>query len=290
MAEFLEERISERIRYGSVWRDEFSVEITTTAGGAEHRRLVHPYPVRVFAVSYVEQIDKAWDEVMSLFRRAHGRFAGFRLRCFDEDSTNGRTDPPTATDQAMALVSAGVYQIQKAYGTDKAAISVGHPVRTIYKPVAGSVLVAVAGVEQTSYMVTPDHTAGTVTFRGDEVRSITGITKATQAVVTVGSGHPYINQQSVHISGVAGMTQINGKRAKILSTNGISITLDLDTTGYSTYTSGGTTHSRPQPGEAVTAGCRFDFPVRFDSTLPVGQDYPSHRTLDQLQLIELLKP
>jgi hypothetical protein len=48
MSEFLEERISGLISYGSSYSDEYQVTLTRTAGGAEHRKLVHPYPLRRF--------------------------------------------------------------------------------------------------------------------------------------------------------------------------------------------------------------------------------------------------
>ena len=33
-----------------------------------------------------------------------------------------------------------------------------------------------------------------------------------------------------------------------------------------------------------------DFPVRFATTLPVGQDYPGWRPVDGVQLVEILNP
>jgi len=289
MAEFLEERISERIRYGSTWQDDFSVEITVTAGGAESRRLVQPYPVRTFEVSYVEQIDAAWSEVMSLFRRAFGRFAGFRLKCFDEDSTNGRLDDPTPTDGPMALVADGVYQLQKTYDQGELAATLGHPVRTIFKPVAGTTRVAIAGDEIRADDWVVDTTTGRVTFDADVVGAVTAITQAAQAVITVGA-NTYVVGMSVHVSGVAGMTQINGLRGFVVARTATTITLDIDSASFDAYTSGGATHTRPQPGEVVSGGCRFDFPVRFDSTMPVGQNWPKHRAIEQLRLVELLNP
>lgn len=289
MAEFLEERISERIRYGSTWQDDYTVTITTTAGGSEYRSLVQPWPVRMFEVSFVENAEAAWVEVLNLYHRAYGRYAGFRLRCFDEDSTNGQTGEPTALDHALSLVSAGVYQLRKAYGTDKTAIGIGHPERVIFKPVAGSVKVAIAGQALTAGW-SASTTTGKVTFDADKVKSITAITKAAQAVLTVGASHGYIVGDSVHVSGVAGMTQINGLRASVVATGATTITLDINSTAFTTYTSGGTTHTQPQVGEAVTGGCRFDFPVRFNTSIPVGQSWPKYRALEQIGLIEILNP
>lgn len=289
MAEFIEERVSDRIRFGSSWRDEFAVNITETASGAEYRQLVHPFPMRRFEVSYTEDIDEAWQSLMSMYRRARGRFAGFRLKCFDEDSTNGRTDEPTATDGAMAPVSDGVYQLQKTYDAGALHTSLGAVVRAIFKPVENSVRVAVAGdvIRADDWAV--DTTTGRVTFDADIVDTVTGITQAAQAVLTVGA-HAYQVGMSVHVSGVAGTTQINGLRAPVVAITATTITLDINSTAFTAYTSGGTTHTRPQSGEAVTCGCRFDFPVRFNSEMSVDQNWPDYRAFEQIELVELLNP
>lgn len=76
-------------------------------------------------------------------------------------------------------------------------------------------------------------------------KAITGITKANPAVVT-SNAHGYLNGQWVYIAGVAGMTQVNGKYFVVASAAANTYELhDLDgnnvnSTAYSTYTSGGT--------------------------------------------------
>ena len=52
MADFLEERLPLDVRMGASYADEFNVEITTTRGDSENRRLVHPFPIRHFSVQY----------------------------------------------------------------------------------------------------------------------------------------------------------------------------------------------------------------------------------------------
>ena len=46
----------------------------------------------------------------------------------------------------------------------------------------------------------------------------------------------------------------------------------------------------PAEGDAITWGGEFDIPVRFNTTLPVGQDFTHYRSLDGIELIELLNP
>ena len=289
MPDFLEERISGLIRMGSSYVDDYAVDIVTTSGGQEYRSLVHPFPVRKFDVSYLLDNNQTYAELQAIYHRAHGKFAGFRARCFDEWSSNDRVGTPTAFDQPMGLVSSGVYQLRKLYGTDKAAGAAGYAYREIKKPVAGTVRVGIQTTEIRSADWSVDATTGRVTFSADKTFSITGISKAASAVITLGP-HTIVTGQSVHISGVAGMVQINGLRALVTAYDATTITVAINSTVFSTWTSGGVVHTRPQTGEAVTAGFEFDFPVRFNTTLPIGQDYPGYRAVDGVELIELLNP
>ena len=68
---------------------------------------------------------------------------------------------------------------------------------------------------------------------------ITAITKATSAVVTIGT-HTLPVGQGVHFTGVLGMTAINGLYGTITAAGATTITVDIDSSGFGTYTSGGT--------------------------------------------------
>lgn len=289
MPDFLEERLSDLVRYGSSYTDEYAVDIVQTSGGQEYRSLVHPFPLRKFDISYLLDNDKTYAELQAVYHRAHGRFAGFRVRCYDEWSSNGRIGTPTAFDQSMGLVSAGVYQLRKYYGLDKSAGATGYAYREVKKPVAGTVKVGIGATEISSADWSVVTTTGRVTFAADLTYPITGISKASQAVITLGA-HGLVVGQSVQVSGVAGMTQINGMRALITAKDATTITVAINSTAFSTYTSGGVVHTRPQAGEAVTAGFEFDFPVRFNTAMPIGQDYPGYRSVDGVELVELLNP
>ncbi len=288
MADFLEERISDLIRYGSTWAEDFEVNVVTTSGGQEYRSLTHPFPVRRFDISYLLSRDDLRTTLLATYQRAHGRFAGFRARCFDEWSSNGVIGTPTAFDQPLLLVSAGVYQLIKQYGTNGTAGATGYPYRVIKKPVAGTVLVGIGSTAIRSADWSVATTTGVVTFAADVTASISSIGQSNPAVLTVGT-HGFTTGMAVHISGVNGMTQINGQRALITAYDATHITVAINSSAYSTYTSGGVVHTRPQAGEVPSAGFEFDFPVRFDSSLPIGQEHPNHRTAEA-SLIELLNP
>jgi hypothetical protein len=71
-------------------------------------------------------------------------------------------------------------------------------------------------------------------------KTITGITQANPAVVTV-SSHGYSNGDDVWINSVVGMTQINGRRFRIANVTTNTFELQgVNSTNYTAYTSGGT--------------------------------------------------
>ena len=289
MADFLEERLASGIKIGASFNDDYSVDIVTTSGGNEYRRLIHPFPARTFDVSFMLEKQDTYNTLLSMWHRAHGKFAGFRIRCFDEWSSNGAIGTPTAFDQSMLLVSAGVYQLRKIYGTNGTAGATGYPYRLIKKPVAGTVKVAIGSTDIRSADWSVDNTTGIVTLSADVSHAITGISKAAQAVVTLGT-HSYVVGQSVGFINVSGMTNINGMRGLIAAADATTITVNINSSGFGTYSAGGEVHTSPQTGETVTAGYQFDFPVRFNSSLPIGQDYTNHRSIDGVELMEILNP
>ena len=291
MAEFLEERLPVCVRMGATYADEYSVEITQVANRGEYRRLVQPYPVRIFNVTYTKYTATLWDEILSLYHRCYGMYAGFRVRVLDDYSTNDMTGIPTATDQILEIISqpSGTYQLQKAI-VQGSALSIGLPYRTIFKPVSGSVKMAIDGIEQTyPTMWNGVDTTGVMTFINIS-KSITAITQAASAVVTVGAAHGFTANMSVFFAGVVGMTQINGLRGTITSVGATTITVDIDSTLFTAYGSGGTASTLPDATEVVTGGCEFDIPCRFNSRIDVKSVSNNIGETSEIEIIELLNP
>ena len=291
MADFLEERLDhQKIKIGASFAEQYAVNIVTTSGGSEYRSLIHPFPARTFDISQLLEKSETFNYILALYHRAHGQYAGFRIRCYDEFSSNGSIGTPTAFDQPLLVVAAGsVYQVIKQYGTNGTAGSAGYPYRVIHKPVSGSVKLGIGTTEINSMYWTVNTTTGRITLPTDNAHAITGISKASSAVVTLGA-HTYVTGMSVGFKGVLGMTQINGLRGLITSYDATTITVAINTSAFSVYTSGGNTNTAPQTGESVTCGFEFDWPVRFNGSLVIGQDYPTHRNADGIELIEILNP
>ena len=100
----------------------------------------------------------------------------------------------------------------------------------------------------------------------DAAKNITAITKANPGVVT-SAGHGLSNGDEIFISSVGGMTELNTRNYRLANVTTDTFTLTdlfgaaIDTTNFTTYTSGGTAEeifniATPYP-EAVLADLRF---------------------------------
>ncbi len=163
MAEFLEDVLPVNVRMGASYTDGYEVEITTTASGAEYRKLTHPFPVRSFHVNFTMLRDDLANQVLALYHRAYGMYAGFRVKCLDDYSTNSGTLVPTKDDWVLPKISSGVYQLIKGYGSGSTPLSIGLPYRNLYKPISGSVVLAKNGTLISSG-ISIDYTTGRVTL------------------------------------------------------------------------------------------------------------------------------
>lgn len=264
MAEFLEERFPHDINYGSGFREIGAVRVVTTSGGDEYRSLEHPFVRCALEVDFSRQKEEVIDRIIDLNRRANGTFRGFRVYNYNDFSTNAYTQAHTAFDQPMQLISAGVYQMVRWYG-NPADVKCAR--RIIRKPASGTTLVGVGGQLFPVAQWSVSTTTGVVTMAANKSRSITGITKGSQAVLTVGT-NTFLVGESVAISGVAGMIEINGLRALVTAKpTSTTIQVAIDSTLFTDYLNSGSVQTQPIDGEEVTCGCVFDIPMRFDADL-----------------------
>ncbi|WP_330114072.1 DUF2460 domain-containing protein [Pseudomonas sp. JS3066] len=289
---FLEDRLPVCVRVGAQWDDRFFVNKVPTAGGGDYRSLKNPLMRRTFDISYILKDKALATSVASLYYRVWGEYAGFRVKAHDDFTT--AVDGKSAyshTDCVLTLISAGVYQLVKEYGRDGLALAeLGRPKRPLYKPVASKIAVGIQGQALPAAQWSASNTTGQITEAANKSRTITAITKAAQAVATVGS-HTFLVGESVVISGVVGMTQINGLRALIVAIGASTITLAINSTAFSTYTSGGSVQTRAlnAGADVLTGGCEFDIPCYFDSAFPVTALEGAIRETSGLQLIEMLE-
>jgi hypothetical protein len=285
---FLEERITEKALYGSSFDEAYAVDITQSRVG-DTRSLLHPYPTLRYTINLRDMNDTIVASLVDLFHRSGGEFGGFRARHHTDYSTNGYTGVPTYNDQACTLISVGVYQATKWYGTEGDSTATR---RRLLKPVSGSGLFGIRDdynnpVQQANGF-SFDYTTGQLTFDVNKTYPVTNITKAAQCEVTIGA-HTLVVNDTTHLGSVVGMTEINGLRGKVVAKTPTTITLDINTTGFTTYVSGGDVNTRPQANEVVTCGCYFDIPMRFESDLS-GVTFTNYKILSATaNLVELLK-
>ena len=152
-------------------------DVVVLGSGAEERNARWANSRRSYNAGYGVKSLNDLHAVIAFFEERRGRLHGFRWR----DPSDWRSCPPestpTALDQPIGVGNgtASAFQLIKTYG------SAFNPwTRDIKKPVAGSVLVAVAGTTQVSGTAyTVDHTTGLVTF-------LAGHIPASGAAVTAG--------------------------------------------------------------------------------------------------------
>ena len=286
---FLEERATEKLLYGSSFNEKYEVDMTTTRSGNDYPRRLSPYPRLRYTINLLDEQDTIIQSALDLFHRSGGTSGGFRVKHHREYSTNNYTQAPTFNDQAALIISDGVYQIIRWYRDEG---SLDAPRRRVLKPV-GSVLVGIrdesANAVQQVNGWTADNTNGRITFAANKSYAVTGITQAANAVVTIGSNTLAIDD-TVHFSAVVGMTEINGLRGKVLVPGATTVTVDIDTSAFTAYASGGAVNTRPQANEIVTTGCEFDIPCRFETDLS-DITFASFQVLaTSIQIVEQLNP
>jgi hypothetical protein len=96
--------------------------------------------------------------------------------------------------------------------------------------------------------------------------NITGATQATQCVLT--ANNTLQQGQSVLIVGVFGMTELNGNFYTVISATPTSVTLDVDSTSFTSYTSGGTINALNNYINYLTGTVYLTFPTE----IPAGQN------------------
>ncbi|NCD16508.1 MAG: hypothetical protein EOL91_04190 [Actinobacteria bacterium] len=96
--------------------------------------------------------------------------------------------------------------------------------------------------------------------------SISGITQADPGVITTSAAHGLTNGEIIHLRSIGGMTELNGNSylVAVLSDTTLSLTdidgNDIDTTGYTAYTTGGSIFAADdQPAAVGLYGGRLFF-------------------------------
>jgi uncharacterized protein (TIGR02217 family) len=151
-------------------------ELVTFGSGREQRNARWAHSRRRYDAGYgVKSLD-ALQTVVAFFEERRGQLYGFRWRDRLDHSSAAPGAPASPLDQGIGIGDGAraAFQLVKTYGSSFAPYA-----REIAKPVAGSVRVAVAGVEVAGSAFSCDTTTGMVTF-------LAGHIPAASAAVTAG--------------------------------------------------------------------------------------------------------
>jgi len=148
------------IAFHSSGGPERKTEIVTLGSGFEERNGVWANSRRHYDVGYgVKTLDDL-HAVTAFFEARLGRLYGFRFKDFADFKSRAPNEAVTPLDQGIGTGdgTATQFQLIKTYTFGPSSW-----VRTIDKPVSGTVRVAIAGVEQTSG-ISIDITTGLIAF------------------------------------------------------------------------------------------------------------------------------
>lgn len=161
MSAFHEVRLPVRLAFGGTSGIERRTEIVGLASGFEHRSSPWAHGRRRYLVgTATRSLDEA-AELVAFFEARRGRLHGFRFRDPADFKSCAPSLTPAPGDQALGVGDGTrrTFALAKAYGDGEAAVS-----RPIVKPQAGSVRMAVAGVEQAAGAFSVDAASGLVTL------------------------------------------------------------------------------------------------------------------------------
>jgi uncharacterized protein (TIGR02217 family) len=168
MTTFIEDpRFPVDISYGSRGGPGWSTNVVETDSGAESRNQRWSYPRHKFDVAYGTRTMARLENLLYYFNVVGGKAIGFRYKDHMDYKSCGRTATPAATDCAIGTGTGALttFQLYKTYTQGSYTRS-----RKIVKPIAATVLIAVAGTTKTlTTHYTLNATTGIVTFTAGNI-------------------------------------------------------------------------------------------------------------------------
>lgn len=177
MPAFHEVQFPPKISYGAVGGPGFRTSIFQRSSGFEDRNIEWQYARAEYDVAHTIKTQAELDEVRAFFFARRGMAYGFRFKDWSDYKSCSATQQHQFGDQAIGTGTGALtqFQLYKVYPDP-----VNYYARPIRKPVAGTVLVGVNGVQKTlGTHFTVDTTTGVITF-------LAGSIPANGHVVTAG--------------------------------------------------------------------------------------------------------
>ena len=157
---FHEVRFPDNISRGARGGPERRTQVVELASGDEERNASWVNSRRRYDVAYGIRRADDLAAVVAFFEARNGRLNGFRYKDWADYKSSLPSQPTSPTDQQIGTGTGSLktFQLVKRYASGAQSWT-----RTIVKPVAGTVRVALGAVEQMAGW-TVDTTTGTVTF------------------------------------------------------------------------------------------------------------------------------
>ena len=171
MATFIETpRFPDDISYGSKTGPAFATSITEQDSGSEIRNQYWAYPRHQFDVAYgITTLDRL-ENLLYYFHVVAGRAMGFRYKDFFDFKSCAKASTISNLDSIIGVGTGALatFQLYKTYTQTPYT-----RLRKIIKPIASTVVVAVAGVAKTlNTHFTCSGTTGIITFTGGNIPGV----------------------------------------------------------------------------------------------------------------------
>jgi uncharacterized protein (TIGR02217 family) len=258
MSFFETPRFPDCIALGAHGGPTYFTELVTVASGFEQRNEVWQYARCKWDVGHVARPETDMWQLISFYRAMRGRLHGFRFKDWSDFQADAGGAGVIGTGLGTGLPD--TMQLFKRYTPGASP----YDLRIIQKPVDGTITVTRNAVDAPTGW-TLDTTTGLITFTATATAVVSAITNANPGVATTSSPHGFSNGESIYLSSVEGMTQVNNRAFVIAGVTASTFQLGENTTSYGTFT--GTTFAEryTQPGETLAWSGEFDVPCRFDT-------------------------
>jgi uncharacterized protein (TIGR02217 family) len=265
------------ISYGSKGGPEFNTTIIRLRSGHEQRNINWQYPLHRYDVAYGVKEQAQMAALRNYFMAMHGQAHSFRFKDWHDYATGSTGVAHTQLDETVSILvstivsSASNFQLRKLYTVGSVTME-----RTLAKPLAATVSVAVGGIKIGAGAISTNDQTGIFQIVGDDL-TITNITNGSTTRIQTTGPAGLSAGDSVWVKDVIGMTEINDARYVVVTVSSNINWLDVDSTAFGAYGGSGVFHQRIASSEVstVTAGCEFDVQCRFDSDVfdPVHDDF-----------------
>lgn len=259
----------------------FRTVVMTTESGADSRIITSSVAIHRYEVNDEQRTGAMYNTLKAFFLCRTGRAYGFRYQDWaDYKVTN---EPLLVSAPGNPITGAPTVQLVKSYSSGARTY-----VRNIYKPQA-SPAVTLRKNAGAFGGFTLDTTTGLITLNVLNSKAITAISQAAAAVVTVGAAHGFVTNDLVYFTGVVGMTPINGLVGTVTATAANTITVNINSSGFGAYVSGGTAAKYLAVGDTLDWTGQFDVPVRLDTDeMMVSYEDVDIRSWSSVKMVELI--